>query len=190
MIPVEHYGFHQDGNLVYLLEQNSARCLTPGLSALPSPFELVRRDKLPCPHMLRDPAPGSIVRHPLVKAMAPVPSKGAAFWLPSVHRPAVLALTQMTRVTGFVPWTMTNPIQKLAAQLMLTNAAPLVITGYEPRDYLTLETLLTLPRIRTVILCGPLRVQGAAPIRPLKRLKHDWPAIGAAMTERYVRSCL
>jgi hypothetical protein len=196
MIPVENYGLHQDGNLVFLLEHRKARCLTPGLSALPSPFEVVREDRTICPHTLYEPAPAELPAdlHPLIEALAPVPSSGGAFWVPPDQSPAIQRMRTMVggpQTRTFVPWGLRDPLQKLFSQLNLTNAAPLIITSYEPRDFVMLETLLGLPRIRTVVLCGALKLPGTEQLPAYSGpLDLNWPSIGAAMTERYVQQCL
>lgn len=190
---VDRYGFHQDGNLVFLHEQGLSRCLTPGLETLPSPFELVRPDRLPCPHRLPRASASLVIDHPLIEVMAPTPSSGKAFFVPTSQLTAVNAMHAMTGAgqRSFAAWALRRPLEKLVPQLTITNAAPLVITGYEPRDYTMLERLLALPRSRTLVLCGPFRVLGATELPSFDNdVDQDWVAIGAAFIKRYVEQCL
>jgi hypothetical protein len=77
----------------------------------------------------------------------------------------------------FAPWA--SPIKRLASQLMVTNLLPLIIINYEPQHLIEIATLIELPRIRTIILCGhvkPANVIEVDPVveyfSPLGVLKH------------------
>jgi hypothetical protein len=191
---VEHYGFHLDGNLVFLLEQGPGQCLTPGLESMDSPFEVFRPDRLPCPHHLYKPAPGDVLDDPMVLAMAPVMSEGAVYHVHIRDASKLWALSKMiggNQTKVFSPWAMYRPTAKLATQLSATNAAPMVVMNDVPKHYEMVNHLITLPRTRTLIVCGPIRFPGTE-ILPVYEgsLELDWPSIGAAMTERFVRQCL
>jgi len=158
---VQHWGLHVDGDLVFLHEQDRTRCMTPGLEGLESPFVVETRGK--CPHALLPWDDSVVPVEPpsgLARVLGPIPD-GGAYWAPPAARPLLKVshdLCCLFRPASFTPWA--TPLRRLAPELTLTNLAPLVIFDYEPKDLTQLLHLLDAPRIRTVVLCGPIRPAG------------------------------
>lgn len=159
--PVPHYGLHSDGDLFFLHEQNRSRCMTPGLEALQSPLDVVRHDRTTCPHSLlpMEPAmPLPWMDNELMMKLAPVPD-GGAYWVPTAAKLSLVEMIPMCRpirAVAFVPWA--NPVKRLVPELTVTNLAPLIIADYDTRDLREISRLLELPRTRTIILCGQLKL--------------------------------
>lgn len=192
MIEIAHYGLHRQDNLVFLHEQDrKGRCLSPGLAKLKSPFSLKITGWRKCPHAFPAPEEGAILDHPLVRAMGPA-QDGGLYFLPAVHREWVHTLSLLT--PGGAPtvepwWSVKWPqMQRTAIKLGMTNAAPLVITEWQPRDFGAMETLAAQPRIRNLILCGPIRLPGTTLLDP-EGLdpKHDWAAEGRRQLYHLIR---
>lgn len=165
--PVQHWGLHVSGDLIFLHEQRVSACLTPGLAGLESPFQV--RTAQPCPHNLlpflgdAEPVapPGELAR-----VLAPIPD-GGAYWVPSSARTNVLSLSELchpARSIAATPWT--QRINLLAVELHKTNLAPLIFYDYEVKHVDKIARLLALPRVRTILLCGPAKPSAATAIDP------------------------
>ncbi len=188
--PVACYGLYRQLDLVFLLEQKRAACLNAGLERISIPYEVTLPHWLRCPHNFPEPAAGSVPRNRLVQMAGPRLSGREVFQVASDANNLMWQLAQMTGVTPQVPWTLRKPIERLTPQLTLTNAAPLIILGYEPKHFSLIHRLLELPRTRTLILSGYPTIPG------IETLDHtglavdrDWRAVGAALLHRYVVSC-
>ena len=188
---MSHYGLHRQDNLVFLHEQGGGRCLSPGLAGLESPFRVQGRHWLPCPHRLGSPEPGPIVEHPLVRAMGP-DQAGGLFYVRPEHINWLWRLAEMTPGTERIVepiWTVKNPrVRRLEPRLTLTNAAPLVLVDLAPADLVDMETLAQLPRLRNLIVCGPIKLAAATVLEPEGLdWNHDWPAEGRRQLHHLIR---
>lgn len=192
MIHVDHYGLHRQDNLVFLHEDSGAgRCLNRGLEKLKSPFRVRTGSRLACPHRLLDPQSGPIVDHPFVRAMGPE-QEGRVFHVDPKHsswiwRLSALCPGTLRHVEPY--WTIGLPkLPRLAAQLRLTNAAPLALIDMVPGDFGDAEALASLPRTRNLILSGPLKVPGSEILDPEGLdWNHDWRAEGARWLHHFIR---
>lgn len=189
--PVPHYGLHGAGDLFFLHEQNRSRCMTPGLEALQSPLEVQRPDRLSCPHSLLPmdtPIRVPEVTSELLCKLAPVPD-GGCYWAPPAAKPYMIEMQVMSRPIrplAYVPWA--HPIKKLVPELNVTNLAPLIIADYEARDLRDLQRFLELPRIRTIVLIGQLRLPQATEIKwddaPVPGVA--WELVGTALLQNHI----
>ena len=162
---VNHYGLHIDQDLFFLIQESTNFCLNEGLQTLSVTKKVSRSNRLGCPHNIKSHSHIMPISVPtLVQKMAPIPD-GGAYWVPSSARSILSrssALSAPTRSIAFTPWA--HPLKTLIPELDLTNVSPLLLLGYRRSDIAPLERLLSLPRIRTVILCGDYRVPGVAEI--------------------------
>jgi hypothetical protein len=186
-----HFGLHVDDDLVFLHQQDGGVCLTPGLSELESPYE-APPPKVKCPHAIK-PAPGPLPPlNPLIDALSPVPD-GGAYWARPELLPIIRDAYQMswpTSVSSYLPiWA--NPLAGLVSHLSVTNLTPLILIGYEPRHLRRIIQLLELPRIRTILFCGPMKPPGTVEVTtdPITETI-DWRAAGAAVLHQHVQTII
>lgn len=191
MISASHYGLHRQDNLLFLHEQDGGRCVSPGLGRLDSPFSIPTRWWLRCPHRLDEPEPGEILDHPLVRAMSP-DQEGGFFYVRDVHANWLWRLSAMTPGSERVVepyWTVKRPrIRRVEPKLVLTNVAPLAFVDIEPADTLDIETLGRLPRLRNLVVCGPIKPPDATLLDPEGLdWNHDWAAEGRRQLHHLIR---
>lgn len=188
---MNHYGLHRQDEFAFLHEQGGGRCLTPGYSRLESPFTVRGRHWLPCPHRLGPPEPGPILDHPLVRAMSP-DQEGGFFFLRDTNANWLWRLSAMTPGTDRVVepyWVIKPPrVRRLEPKLTLTNAAPMALIDLSPRDLVDIETLAGLPRLRNLVVCGPIKPRDATLLDPEGLdWNHDWAAEGRRQLHHLIR---
>ena len=155
---VDHFGIHREGEFVFLHEAGRSYCLTPGFEGLPSPFRV--RGSVSCPHRMLDDIPtvaGPVVKHPTIRAFAPVVHKNpGVFWMPPEGRAVAEELLRMSVLVGsnavMALWRGAPPAVFRA--LTVTNISPVLICGYDVRHSQTLRQLALLPRLRPLVFCG------------------------------------
>lgn len=193
---VNRHGLHIEGGLVFLHEGPRSRCLTEGFNGLESPFEVVRSG-FGSPHSFLSGVDEygievEVPDHPLVRAMAPVPST-KSYWVDSKARGAIENLVLMSSPTGVmihVPWA--TDMRRLAPRFSITNLTPIIIAGYEFKDVPVLRDLIQLPRTRPLLFCGPVPAPGVDEVIPAVDLiglgiKPPWRAIGISLLMNWIR---
>jgi hypothetical protein len=192
---VQGYGIHRQDDLVFLHEGDGARCLTPGLADLDSPFEVIRVPRQRCPHILPPPALGELERARLVRVMVPTP-KRRLYWVDPAQGQSVFEMAQHMVGRPHDPpvvfWnSMFNPLRTLTPKLTLTNCLPLVIAGYQVRDFMDLMRLCELPRTRAIVVVGqpkPPRALDITPPTPVTPRSPDaWRALAAAHLHDFIQ---
>ncbi len=190
-IPVTHFGLHRHDNMVFLHQQTGGRCVTPGLDGLDSPLIVqTARRFARCPHNFTETEEGPLVDHPMAVAMGPIQA-GLVFYLPLEHERWAWRLSHMIpSVTPImVPfWTISPPRDIWAAnQLGLTNLAPLVLADTATRDIGEITRIARAPRVRNLIVSGPMPLPGAIPLDPTGLPEdHDWAAEGRRQLHRLI----
>jgi hypothetical protein len=144
---VRHYGLHwAEGDVPFLLEQSQAKTLWT--LDIPCPFEVSKQPRR-CPHALASvlPKAGLAPAH-----LAPLVNGGAFFIrsLTSSQIEAAHLLCGAVMPIAFTMWA--NRVSDLVDELNLTNIAPLILTGVEPRHYDAIDRFISVPRIRTLIV--------------------------------------
>lgn len=155
---VQGYGLHRQDDLVWLHEGDGARCLTPGLEGLESPFTVIKLPRQRCPHVLPRPEEGPLPVDRLAEILSPKPND-RLYWAPPSHGPTVFAMSEYFSQHPSEPavysWTRyLTSIRALAPKLQLTNCIPMVVAGYIPRDFQDVVELSRLPRTRALVLVG------------------------------------
>ncbi|GBU16825.1 MULTISPECIES: hypothetical protein [Methylobacterium] len=191
MTPATHYGIHRQDEFLFLHEQDGGRCLSPGYGRLDSPFDVRVPHWLRCPHRLCPPEIGPVLDHPFARAMGP-DQEARLFYVRAADVHWIWRLSAMTpTLHRFVePYTVLRRprISRLAPKLLLTNVAPVAITDTEPGDLVELETLAAMPRLRNLIVCGPLKLPGAEVLDPAGLpMNHDWAAEGRRQLYHLIR---
>jgi hypothetical protein len=176
---MERFGLHIDGDLLFLHQQDEARCLTPGLAGLPSPYSSPKRAR--CPHRI-EPKAGEVGHAP--SPFDPVPDGGAYWVRGDVRRAAQLCAP--TQGTGVIRPLWAWSVKDLLSELHLTNIAPLILTAYEGSHLRSIARLLELPRVRTLIFCGDLQPAGAE-AASIPEIEGDPRAAGAAVLWDFVQ---
>lgn len=192
---VQGYGIHRQDDLVFLHEQDGARCLTPGLAALESPFEVIKVPRQRCPHILPEPAAGQVLHSiRLVRVMMPTPKNRARlYWVDPSHTSLVFEIAQQMVDRPFDPavclWhAIFNPVRTLTPKLTLTNCIPLVVAGYKPRDFTELRRLCELPRTRSLVAVGYPRPPNSIDITPQEPIPDlDWRSVAAAHLHDFIK---
>ena len=188
---VHHYGIHRQDDLIFLHEAGGGVCLTPGLERLTSPFEVVTTRF--CPHdYARGGDRAEIPDHPIVHKLGPA-ADGGAYWVPPEASSVLRYAHQIcspNRPVFFIPWA--DPIRSLTRDLNCTNAAPLIIVDYALKDVDDIVRLLSIPRVRTIILCSRFRVPGVQelPFTPFDADAIAWPNVGLSLLDAHIRSML
>jgi len=189
--PAIHYGLHRQDEFLFLHEQDGGRCVSPGFARLDTPFDVRVPHWLRCPHRLGQPEPGVALDHPFVRAMGP-DQAGRLFHVRPADALWLSRLAAMAPTTErFVePWPAlrTPRIKRVQPKLELTNVVPLVITDTGPGDLVDMETLAGMPRLRNLIISGPLKLPGAELLEPAGLdWNHDWAAEGRRQLYHLIR---
>lgn len=196
-ITTNRYGLHMEGEFAFLHEDARERCLTPGFEGLRSPF-IVQRPGFACPHAFLSGVEEfnldvSVPDHPLVAAMAPVPST-RVYWIDAPARQTIEDLVPLFSPSGlsiYAPWAI--DIRGLALRLTLTNLGPIIVTGYDYKHLPRFQQLLHQPRTRPVIFCGAVCPPGVDEVLPIAdiatlRPSRPWRAIGWALLQQWVEA--
>lgn len=182
------YGLIVEDDLVWLRQQNGTVCLTPGLEGLERPStSSAPPARYRCPHTLT-PEPGEFPRlKGLARVLRPVPD-GGAYYCSTPTGGIVPFLKMSASVERIIFPTWAVPISSLIPQLTLTNLAPLVIPDCEPKNFIALQRLLSLPRTRTIICLGaaqpPMTTRLEMETEPRRNV--DWEKVGAAILHDHV----
>lgn len=212
--PVPHYGLHTSPEGVVYLHQGRGSNNFIGLKQS-SPFAVIPRKALPCPHLINQAAPvpdvaqwqqfSKLLNDPLVQAMLPIPKEVGepAAYLPDPQNEMMLTLVALSRMSGPI-YPVVHELRKMTrAQVMhelaITNACPLVLTSVQCEDNAYINELAKEAQLmpRRLVFTG----DPAVVIRhPLARIQsHLWDAdrtvlvglplenLGALLLRRFAR---